>query len=84
MAASDFEQGLFTKVFAALGRWLRKIRDAVLGAGGQPDPSAVLSRRSAWNKEVANLMPSIEEIAAAGWTDSSGRPYVSTSTFIII
>lgn len=83
MAASDYEAPLYRKVLEALGRWLRKVRDAVLGAFGQPDPSAVLSRRSEWNKEVANLMPSIEEIAAAGWEDASGRPFVSTSTFIM-
>lgn len=83
MAAADFEQGLFAKVFGALGRWLGKIRDAVMGAFGQPDPSAVLSRRAAWNQEVANLMPSIEEVAAAGWEDASGRTYVSTATFIM-
>jgi F like protein len=83
VSAADFEGGLFTRVFAALGRWLKKVRDAVLGAFGQPDPSAVLGRRSEWNREVANLMPSLEEIAAAGWADGSGRPFVDTSTFIM-
>lgn len=83
MSASDFVAGLFTKVFGALGRWLAKVRDAVLGPSGQPDPSAVLGRRSEWNREVENLMPSLEEIAAAGWREGSGRPFVDTSTFIL-
>jgi hypothetical protein len=83
VSAPDFEPGLFTKVFAAFGRWLAKVRTAVLGAFGQPDPSAVLGRRSEWNREVENLMPSLEEIAAAGWRDGSGRPFVGTSTFIL-
>lgn len=83
MSATDFVAGLFTKVFGAFGRWLAKVRQAVLGSGGQPDPSAVLGRRSEWNREVENLMPSLETIAAAGWVDGSGHPYVSTSTFIM-
>lgn len=83
MSAADFEPGLFAKVFGALGRWLKKVAAAVLGAFGQPDPSAVLGRRSEWNREVDNLMPSLEEIAAAGWREGSGRPFVSTATFIL-
>lgn len=83
MSASDFEPSLFTKVFGALSRWLKKVKDAVLGAFGQPDPSAVLGRRAEWNREVAGLMPSLEEIAAAGWREGSGRPFVSTSSFIL-
>lgn len=83
MSAADFVAGLFSKVFDAFGRWLAKVREAVLGTGGQPDPSAVLGRRSEWNREVENLMPSLETIAAAGWVDGSGHPYVSTSTFIM-
>lgn len=83
MSATDFVADLFTKVFGAFGRWLKKVRDAVLGSGGMPDPSAVLGRRSEWNREVENLMPSLETIAAAGWVDGSGHPYVSTSTFIM-
>lgn len=83
MAASDYEAPLYRKVLDALARWLRKIRDAVLGPFGQPDPSAVLSRKPAWNKEVDRLMPELEKIAAAGWQDQSGKTYVSTSSFII-
>lgn len=83
MAASDFEPNLFERVFATFGRWLRKIRDAVLGSGGAPDPSGVLSRRAAWNDEVTALMPELTKISAAGWQDASGKTYVSTNSFII-
>jgi hypothetical protein len=83
MPASDYEAPLYRKVLDALARWLGKVKTAVLGAFGQPDPSAVLSRRPAWNKEVDALMPEIEKITAAGWEDASGKEYVSTNSFII-
>src|SRR5574341_886922 len=83
MPAEDYEAPLYRRVLEALSRWLRKVRDAVLGPFGQPDASAVLSRRPAWNKEVDALMPEIEAIAAAGWRYASERAYVSTSSFII-
>lgn len=83
MPASDYEAPLYRRVLDALARWLRKVRDAVLGPFGQPDPSGVLSRRPAWNKEVDSLMPEIEKIAAAGWNYASEQAYVPTSAFII-
>lgn len=83
MPASDYEAPLYRKVLDALARWLGKIKAAVLGPSGQPDPSAVLSRRPAWNAEVDALMPELERIAAAGWNFASDQTFVSTSSFII-
>lgn len=83
--ARDKEPGILAIVTKILTAWLSSVRKAVFRSGRDfPDPSAVDSTRPEWADLVAaELIPALEDVAAAGWVDQSGKGYISTNGFVL-
>ena len=75
-------------VLAALTRWLRKVRTAVLSDtrkyGSAPDSDEILFLASDWAREVdLVLMPELRQVAERGWRSARGSvPVRSGDDFI--
>lgn len=79
------EPGILAIVTRILTDWLAVVRKAVFGSGRlYPDPSAVDSTRFEWETLVRmELLPALEDVAAAGWEDQSGKGYISANGFVL-
>jgi hypothetical protein len=84
-SARDFEGTILGIVTRMITDWLAQVRAAIFGRGRlYPDPSAVQNAAPAWADLIdSQLMPALEEVAAAGWEDTSGRGYISTNGFVL-
>lgn len=81
----DFEGTILGIVTRAITDWLARVRQAVFGAGRlYPDPSAVQNAAPDWADLVdSQILPALEQVAAAGWEDQSGQGYISTNGFVL-
>lgn len=78
------EERVFNRVSGALGRWLAKANEAVLGSarrlGLLPDPTAIYSVQMPWNDEVASLMPDLSAAAEIGWSEVNQQEVFSSNS----
>lgn len=79
----DFEPRILSHVRGMFSRWLELVRRLVMRDRLHPDPSAVDATRTAWNAEVADLLPELAHVAGAAWELQSGQDFIEVDSFVI-
>lgn len=76
-ALAAMEAAVAALVLSMFAAWLPLVLAAVLGAfnrfGAAPDPVAIWSTVPAWERQVERLMSALEQIARAGWIETTNQ-----------